>query len=201
MGPVAIDSPRSNRELPQAGRWYRGWHVTTQMIVLARYGEPAQQSVFAEQIEIWQHLLVPGTSRIVTASAEPHKRPYLAVELLGYPLNREAQKGGRIEERLRLRWAVELCALLTALAQQGAVLPDAELNRFNTDQEGRLWLVDLWGLRRDEPAAALLANCICARKSCQQLVMLAPCYSLPVAAHERLENETDLTQLARIFDS
>jgi hypothetical protein len=169
--------------------------------VLVRYGEPAQQSEYAEQIELWRGLLVPGASRIVTASAQTNKRPYVAVELLGYPLNREIQKGGRIEERLRLRWAVELCALLTALAQQGAVLPDAELNRFNTDQDGRLWLVDLWGLRREEPDAALHAHCNCARKSCLQLVTAAPCYSLPQGAYERLENETDIKQLARIFDS
>jgi hypothetical protein len=201
VGSVAIDSPRSNRELPQAGRWYRGWHVSTQSIVLVRYGEPSEQSEYKEQIDLWRRLLVPGASRIVTASAEPNKRPYLAVELLGYPLNREVQKGGRIEERLRLRWAVEVCALLTALAQQGAVLPDAELNRFNTDQEGRLWLVDLWGLRQEEPDSALRMHCIAARKSCRQLVMLAPCYALSVDAYERLENETNIAELARVFET
>ena len=200
VGPVAIDAQRSNRELPQAGRWYRGWHVSTQSIVLIRYGEPAEQAVYAEQIELWRRLLVPGTSRIVTASAQPTKRPYVAVELLGYPLNREVQKGSRFEEPLRLRWAVEVCALLTALARQGAVLPDADLNRFNTDQDGRIWLVDLWGLRREEPDAALLAHCNWARKSCRQLVTLSPCYSLSADAYERLENEIDIAQLARIFD-
>ena len=200
VGTVALDSPRSNRELPQCGRWYRGWHVPTQSAVLVRCGEPAEQPAYAELIALWRRLLIPGISRIVAASVEPDRRPYLAIELAGVPLNREAQKGSRVEERLRLRWAVEVCALLAALAQGGAVLPDAELVRFNADQEGRLWLVDLWGLEGAAPDNALVAHCDRARKSCRQLLKMAPCYSVSADALERLESVADLVQMARIFE-
>jgi hypothetical protein len=200
VGTVALDSARANRDLPASGRWYRGWHVPTQSIVLLRYGELAEQPLFAEQVALWRRLLVPGVSRIVAANTEPSKRPYVAVELTGYPLNREAQKSSRIDERLRMRWAVELCALLAALAEQGTVLPDAELSRFNTDQEGRLWLVDLWNLQSVTPEQARLAHCDRARTSCRQLLNMAPAYCVAGDAPERLESAASLEQIVQIFD-
>lgn len=201
VGTVAIDSSRSNREHPPPGRWTRGWHVPTQSNVLVRYGELAEQRAYAELIAIWRRLLVPGVARIVAANSEPNRRPYIAVELPGSPLNREAQKGSRIEERLRLRWAVELCALLCALAQQGALIADSELYRFNTDQEGRLWLVDLWGLCSAEPNQAQAAHCESARAACRQLLGAAPVYSVSGDALERLDQAPDLLRMAQIFDS
>lgn len=201
IGTVALDGVRSNRELPACGRWYRGWHVPTQTTVLVRYGEIVEQPVYAESVARWRRLLVPGTARIVASSTVPAKRPYLAVELAGYPLNRELQKGQRVQERVRLRWAVELCALLAALAREGVALPDAEPYRFNLDQEGRLWLVDLWGIRSAQPDEAMRAHCEHARKSCQRLLTLAPSYSMPDDALERLEQVPDLVQMAQIFES
>ena len=201
VGTVALESSRSNRELPPCGRWYRGWHVPTQSIVLVRYGELGEQPIYAEQVAHWRRLLIPGTSRIVTSSTVSAKRPYIAVELPGFPLNREMQKGHRVEERLRLRWAVEYCSLLLTMAQQGFVLPDAELNRFNTDQEGRLWLIDLWGMQTAEPDTALRLHCDQARNSCRQLLTMAHAYSVSSDALERLEVVPDLTQMARIFET
>ncbi len=200
VGTVALDLSRSSRELPPSGRWYRGSHVPTQSTVLVRYGEFGEQPVYARQIALWRQLLVPGMSRIVAANAGPGTRPYIAVELPGYPLNREVQKGGRVEESVRLRWAVEICALLAAVAHQGAVLPDADLCRFNLDQEGRLWLVDLWEMQSAEPDQALLAHRDQARGICGQLLRLAPCYSLAADALDQLENAVDLTEIARIID-
>lgn len=200
VGPVALESQRSNREPPASGRWYRGFYIPTQSSVLVRYGEPAEQPAYTELIAIWCRLLIPGTSRIVAASADLNRRPYIAVELPGYPLNREVQKGSRVDERLRLRWAIELCALLAALAQQGTVLPDAELCRFNADQDGRLWLVDLWGLKSTEPSMAQLEHCEKARKACRQLVTVAPCYSVSADALERLQSAPNLVQLAQTLE-
>jgi hypothetical protein len=197
---VALDPSRSNRELPSTGRWYRGWHLPTQSSVLVRHGEPGDQPHYAEQIALWRRLLVPGASRVVQADAEPNRRPFIAVELQGLPLNRHVSRSLHHEQSVRLRWAIELCALLSALADQGVALQDAELHRFNTDPNGRLWLVDLWPLCRMEPNQASLAHLRLARQSCRQLLRQAPCYSLPTDAVERLEKAGDLAEVARIFE-
>ena len=200
VGTVALDIGRSTRELPACGRWYRGWHVPTQSIVLVRFGEMGEQPVYAEVVARWRSLLVPGVARVVASGSAPAQRPYVAVELPGYPLHRELQKGNRVDERVRLRWAVEVCALLAALAQQGVALPDAEFYRFNSDQEARLWLVDLWGAQSAPPGEALQAHTQHARKCCQQLLTTAPSYALPSDALERLERASDLVQMARVFE-
>jgi hypothetical protein len=197
---VALEASRSNREQSPTGRWFRGWHLPTQSSVLVRHGEPTDQPLYAEQIALWRRLLVPGASRIVQANAEPNQRPFVAVELPGSPLSREANRLGRAAESLRLRWAVELCALLTALADQGVTLADADLRRFNTDGNGRLCLVDLWPLSGTDPVQARLAHRDHARKSCRQLLLQAPCYSLAPNALERLEKAADLAEIVGIFE-
>ncbi len=199
IGPVALDAARSNRELPPCGRWVRGWHIATQSVVLVRYGEIGEQPVFAEQITEWRRLLVPGVPRVIASSTTSAKRPYLAVELPGYPLNREFQKGSRVEARVRFRWAVDLCALMFVLAHQRVVLPDAELHRFNVDHDGRLWLVDLWGMRAAELEPALRAHCDHARAACLQLLKNAPCASMTEDVMSQLERAPDLLQMAQIF--
>jgi hypothetical protein len=198
IGKVALDS-RSNRDMPGINRWARGWHVPTQSLVLVRQGELGDHPIYTELAKQWCRLLVPGVARVVDFSNDATKRPYVAVELPGTPWSRELHGGGRIDERLRRRWASEVCALLAALAHQGAALPDIDSSRFNMDQDGRLWLVDLWGLKCATPDDALTQHSELARKLCARLVNLAPTYSVTAAMLEELERETPLLRIVEIF--
>jgi hypothetical protein len=200
VGAVAIDASRSNGKLPPPGRWYRGWHLLTGDVVLVRTSSSEERSAFAEQVAIWRRMLVPGVARVIGAQVPPSPVPYIAVELPGMPLQREAKRAQRIDEATRLRWAVEICAMLEGLAAGGVMLPDANLNRFNVDQQGRLWLVDLWPLQNAEPDQARAAHCEHARSTCRQLLQQAPCYTIAADAFEQIEQATMLRQLVAIFE-
>ena len=199
IGKVALDS-RSSRELG-SNRWARGWHVPTQSTVLVRQGELGEHAVYADLTKQWQRLLIPGMSRVLDFGNEITKRPYIAVELPGTPWNRELQRGGRIDERLRRRWAFEVCALLSAVAHQNVVLPDCDTFRFNIDQEGRLWLVDLWGMKHATTDVALTQHGELARKLCVRLINMAPTYALSSEALAALEQATELTRVVELLVS
>ena len=154
--------------------------------------------MLAEQIALWRSLLVPGVSRVVGAEADT-QTGYLAVELPGQPLFREGKRANRIEELTRLRWAVQICALLEGLSNAGVVLADANSNRFNVDPQGHLWLVDLWPLHGADTQRAHAQNLEHARVTCRELLNQAPCYSLAEGALQQLEAATSIKQLASIF--
>jgi len=80
-------------------------------------------------------------------------------------------------------------------------LPDADAFRFNLDQEGHLWLVDLWGLRSTTPEEALSRHCESARRLCVRLLALAPAYSLGGDVFQKLEQAATLIELAALLDS
>lgn len=198
VGVVAIDAPRTNGKPLPAGRWYRGWHLLLRETVLVRVGRKEEQSMLAEQIALWRSLLIPGVSRVVGAATEG-QAGYIAVELPGQPLFREGKRTNRIEETTRLRWAVQICALLEGLSNAGVVIADASSNRFNVDPQGHLWLVDLWPLQGADVERAHAANLEHARVTCRELLNQAPCYSLPDGALQQVEAATSIKQLASIF--
>jgi hypothetical protein len=198
VGLIAVDAPRSNGKPPPAGRWYRGWHLLLRETVLVRVCRKEEQSALAEQIALWRSLLVPGVSRVVGAAVDA-QTGYLAVELPGQPLFREGKRANRIEELTRLRWAVQICALLEGLSNAGVVLEDAKSNRFNVDPQGHLWLVDLWPLQGADAQRAHAENLEHARAACRELLNQAPCYSLADDALQQLEAAGSLKQLASIF--
>jgi len=99
----------------------------------------------------------------------------------------------------RLRWAVQICALLEGLSNAGVIIADANSNRFNVDPQGHLWLVDLWPLRGADVERAHAENLEHARVTCRELLNQAPCYSLAEGALQQLEAATSIKQLASIF--
>jgi hypothetical protein len=162
---------------------------------LLRFGEPAESQDFARQLELLERLLVPGLCRVVARETAAGQRPYLAVELPGQPLHREAKQASHLDSRVRLRWAVEVCSLLAALAHQQVVLADAELRRFNAGQDGRLWLVDCWPLRQAQTAEALRVHTELAKRCCRQLLATVPSAILSGETLERIERAEDLWSL------
>ncbi|MGE5788470.1 MAG: hypothetical protein ACM3ZE_28020, partial [Myxococcales bacterium] len=187
IGSVALDSSRSRNDRPPPGRWYRGLHLPTQSVVLVRSGNADELALYQEQVGLWRGLTIPAVSRIVAASTNANTRPYLAVDLPGSPLSRELKGPNRVAESIRLRWAIEVTCILATLAQQGVVLADAELRRFNTDDLGHLWLVDLWPLRRTSVEEAAEMHLGYIKTAAQQFVRAAPCYSIAADGSERLE--------------
>jgi hypothetical protein len=195
---VAIDAARGNSKLPPAGRWYRGWHLLRHENVLVRWCRKEELPILAAQIELWRSLLVHGVARLVGASTEGQVG-YLAIELPGAPLYREAKRAARIEENVRVRWALELCALLLGLSNSGHALPDARLDRFNVDPGGHLWLVDLWPFQKIEVTSAHAQNLEHARATCLELLNQAPYYTLAEDAQQRVREAKSLEALAAIF--
>ena len=200
VGRVAIEQSHGNGKLPPPGRWFRGWHLASGDAVLVRLGASNEQPAFAEQVQSWRQLLVSGVSRVVSAQTDAASVLHVAVELPGMPVYREVKRAHRLSEATRLGWVVQLCALLDGLASSGVMLADAQLNRFNVDQDGRLWLVDLWPLRRAEPEVARQAHLGQARAACRQLLDNAPCYSLAPGAFEQIEQVQSLRELAALFE-
>jgi hypothetical protein len=121
------------------------------------------------------------------------------VELPGAPLYREAKRAHRIAESARLRWCVEICALLESLATAGVVLAEANLNRFNVDPQGHLWLVDLWPMQRSAPEEARTRHLEFARGACKSLIDQAPCYTLVDDAQQRINDATSLGELGAVL--
>ncbi len=199
IGRVALDG-RGTRETPPSNRWARGLHIPTQTMVLVRQGEPGEHELYNEHVSAWRRLLVPGVARVVDFSREGAKRPYLAVELPGQPWNRELQRASQLDESVRLRWAREVCLLLASLGHQGVLIPDVEPFRFNLDQENRLWLVDLWGLKSVPAASALEQHNVSARNLCARLLKVAPTYSVDGDVFNSIERSSDLTQLALLLE-
>lgn len=199
IGEVALESSRSRDERPASGRWFRGWHLRTQSVVLVRCGNPGERALYAEQIDLWRNLLVPAVSRVVATSAES-PTPYLAVQLPGTPLTREIKGNGRVPERLRKGWAIELCSILSALAGFGVLLTDAELRRFNLVGDGQLFLVDLWPLRKADPQVALSEHLDLAKRGAIQLTQASPCYGFGDNASARMQAARDMAELVRTLE-
>lgn len=200
IGPVALDASRARNDKPPPGRWYRGLHLPTQSVVLVRSGNADELSLYQDQIACWRGLTAPSVSRIVAASASAGARPYFAVELPGVPMVRELKGSTRIAESVRLRWAVELACILATLAQQGVVLSDAELRRFNTDNLGHLWLVDLWPLKRTSVEQAIEIHLGYIKAAAQQFIRAAPCYGLAADAGERIEQAHEAAEIVQILE-
>jgi len=199
IGTVALERARSPKELPPSGRWYRAWDLRNQNDVLVRFGELAECSTYADQLALMDGLLVPGVCRVAARSVASGQRPYLAVELPGQPLN-QTKQSGRSDGRMQRRWAVELCAMLAALAYQGIVLADADLRRFNSTDDGGLWLVDLWPLHSAESAEALRVHCELAKRACLQLLEPVSRTSMSGATLERLEQAQTLLDVVRAIE-
>lgn len=198
VGMVAIEAARGSAKLPPPGRWYRGWHLLAHENLLVRLCRKEDLPVFTEQLELWRGLLVHGVARIV-ASHIDDQGAFLAVELPGVPMYRETKRGPRIEENTRVRWAAELCALLAGLSSAGLALADANLNRFNVDPSGHLWLVDAWPLQKVGRELAQTQNLEHARTTCLQLLQQAPFYTLAQDAVHQLQEAESLEQLAAVF--
>lgn len=199
IGEVALESARSRDERPPSGRWFRGWDLRSQSVVLVRCGNVSERALYAEQIELWRSLFVPAVSRVVawSSAAQP---PYVAVQLPGTPLSREIKGNARVPERLRRQWAVELCSILSALAACGALIADAELRRFNLLGDGKLFLVDLWPLQKVDPQLGVSEHLGLAKRGALQFIQAAPCYGFSDDALARMQGAQDMAELVRILE-
>lgn len=199
LGFIAFDGGPDNARLPAPGRWHRGWHLLTREAVLARHASKNEAASFADQVALWKSLLVPGAARIVEARLVEAQNPYLAVELPGTSLVKELKQAQRMSEHRRLDLLVQICAVLHGLAQEGLLLADIDLNRFNVDAGGRVWLVDLWPLTRVEPTHAQRAYVENMQRICERLLGAAPAYALPDDALEQISATQSLHELATLF--
>jgi hypothetical protein len=160
IGPVAIEERAKRRhekhqpkgadegDRPPPHRWLPGFLIAEQRRVRLRYGTSADCAEYGRNLELWRSVLLPHVARPIAATAEGDT-PYVAVPRFERALGRALQ-----EEADPHRIGVQVCAHLNALALAGVVLPDGSAQRFSLDGGGGVWLVDLWGAARDEPARA-----------------------------------------------
>lgn len=199
LGFVAFDGGPENARLPAPGRWHRGWHLLTREAVLARHASKNEAAFFADQVALWKNLLLPGVARVVESRLAETQAPYFAVELPGASLVKELKQAQRVSEHKRLELIVQICAVLQGLAQQGLLLADVDLNRFNVDAGGRVWLVDLWPMACVEPAHAQQAYVENMQKLGVRLLGAAPAYSLPDDVLEQISATQSLQELAALI--
>ncbi len=198
VGMVAMEGAKGDGRLPPPGRWHRGWHLLRRENVLVRLCRREEQAILNEQILLWRSVVAHGISSVIEARADIPVG-YIAVELPGAPLHREVKRSQRVDESARRRWAVELCAVLESLSLAGLVMLDGNLNRFNVDQAGHLWLVDLWPLKRGAADQAHDDNLRHAQDACEQLLSQAFFFTLPEDVPRQAKAPKSLGALAALF--
>jgi len=138
-------------------------------------------------------LCVAGVAPLI-ASGTLDERTWYAVEALGTPLESNLDRKGGMTRESALRVCSDLVAILGGLAQAGVHLPDPDLRRFDQDQTGRVWLVDLRGATREGTEVDPLNV---ARTACRTVLDMARRFVPPAGLPDELDRQQSFPDLLR----
>jgi hypothetical protein len=94
-----------------------------------------------------------------------------------------------------LDWCADGIALLGALAESGARLPDFEWRRLSVSRDGRAWLEDPWGLERSDVARSREHHTALGRTWVRRILGPLPGFASAAQLEERLERAVSPAQL------
>ncbi|MBN2195635.1 MAG: hypothetical protein JW751_22635 [Polyangiaceae bacterium] len=206
----ALDAPRWGRIalVREAGRRPRGpgahspfgrrlgVDLSVMQPVWVYAAPPDRAAAQAETAAFLAELCVPGMARIA-GNGEHGGEHWFAVSSLGEPLPDALERHGGAPRRTALAMARDAVSVLAALAAAGAVLPDADLHRFEADPSGRVWLVDARCLARAATTTATDTMLLHARELVRRILEGAQRYVPPLGMPESLPTIRTFAELAR----
>jgi hypothetical protein len=141
---------------------------------------------------------LPGVAPVVVSGGRDGASFY-SVPSVGSSFEHALTRKGGLEREAALSCCAEATALLAALAVAGLRLPDAAPERFELAPNGRLWLSDLDGVERDQPAWAEKKHLEHARGLCRMVMEHARRYVVPIGAVDAIDRAETLAELAKLF--
>lgn len=176
---------------PKAPKRHAGFCLESQRDVWIRTGESPEAAAFEHYSQVHRRALLPGVVGLYSFGVTRSRKPYAAVLRKGISLQRKLGHGWGLPRLAAVSLATELTLLASGLCRAGLRLPDLDARRFELDDEGRVWLSDLWGAElMDARAQDTQAVSVC-RETIVHLLANQPSFTLPTDWREVLSHSAD----------
>lgn len=176
---------------PKAPKRHAAFCLESQRDVWLRSGETQDAAQFEHYSQVHRKALLPGVVGLYAFGVTRSRKPYAAVLRKGISLQRKLGHGWGLPRQAAVGLATELTLLASGLCRAGLRLPDLDPRRFELDEEGRVWLSDLWGAELMEPRAQDNAAVSVCRETVVQLLANQPSFTLPNDWREVLSHSAD----------
>jgi hypothetical protein len=189
----ASDQPSS--KVSKAETLQPAFCLDTQQRLWIRVGEPNEEAAFDAHLQVLKKALLPNVAQAYASNLTRRKGPYVA-----YPAHSAARSGFRANATLSREqlqaYALDGVMLFAALANLGIRIPDTRPDRFEVDDQGRLWLLDLWGATLDGGGAGVTPCMLTLSAAwCQALISNMPYFSLDEETADILRQPADFPTL------
>lgn len=176
---------------PKAPKRHSGFCLESQRDVWIRTGEGQDASAFEHYSLVHRRALLPGVVGLYAFGVTRSRKPYAAVLRKGISLQRRVGHNWGLQRSAAVALCTELTLLASGLCRAGLRLPDLDPRRFELDEDGKLWLSDLWGAELMEPRAQDAQAVSICRDSVVQLLAHQPGFLLPADWREVLAHAAD----------
>lgn len=176
---------------PKAPKRHSGFCLESQRDVWIRTGESQDSSAFEHYSQVHRRALLPGVVGLYAFGVTRSRKPYAAVLRKGISLQRRIGHGWGLQRQAAVGLAAELTLLTSGLCRAGLRLPDLDARRFELDEDGRVWLSDLWGAELMEPRAQDSQAVAVCRETVVSLLANQPGFLLPQDWREVLSHSAD----------
>lgn len=176
---------------PKAPKRHSGFCLESQRDVWIRTGESQDASAFEHYSLVHRRALLPGVVGLYAFGVTRSRKPYAAVLRKGISLQRRVGHNWGLQRSAAVGLCTELTLLASGLCRAGLRLPDLDPRRFELDEDGKLWVSDLWGAELMEPRAQDAQAVSICRDSVVQLLAHQPGFLLPADWREVLAHSAD----------
>ena len=175
----------------KAPKRHSGFCLESQRDVWIRTGESPEAAAFEHYSQVHRRALLPGVAGLYSFGVTRSRKPYAAVLRKGISLQRKLGHGWGLTRLGAVGLATELTLLASGLCRAGVRLPDLDARRFELDDEGRVWLSDLWGAELVEARAQDTQAVSVCRETVVHLLANQPGFTLPPDWREVLSHSAD----------
>lgn len=176
---------------PKAPKRHAGFCLESQRDVWIRTGEGSDAAAFEHYSQVHRRALLPGVVGLYSFGVTRSRKPYAAVLRKGISLQRKLGHGWGLPRTSAVGLATELTLLASGLCRAGVRLSDLDPRRFEVDDEGRVWLSDLWGAELVEARPQDAKAVSVCRETVVQLLANQPSFTLPDDWREVLSHSAD----------
>lgn len=185
-----------NRPDESGVRRATGVHLDTTRAVTVMLASGEARAAQERLAELWSSFALPGLVPVLDVGTTSEGLHYLVIARAGERAAFILPRKQGLAADVALELAGEGVVLLAALASLGIRLPDADLRRFEIDDENRAWLADLSGAERADAHEAGTAHAELA-KSLVQAVLAMPRALPPLGLLERVQASASVHDVAR----
>lgn len=176
---------------PKAPKRHSGFCLESQRDVWIRTGESQDSSAFEHYSQVHRRALLPGVVGLYAFGVTRSRKPYAAVLRKGISLQRRIGHAWGLQRHAAVGLAAELTLLTSGMCRAGLRLPDLDPRRFEIDDDGRVWLSDVWGAELMEPRAQDSQAVAVCRETVVNLLANQPGFLLPQDWREVLSHSAD----------